>query len=78
MTLKRQTFFDFNEYLSINIQKVNIDTRTINQIKIKINNTCIYQQNNKYTPYAINLHDKGIDFGHYYSFININGNKDER
>ena len=73
---KKANFFDFNEYLSIKVQKVNIDTRTINQIKI--NDTCIYQQSNKYTPYAINLHDGGIDFGHYYSFVNINRNKDER
>ena len=40
LTLKRQTFFDFNEYLSIKVQKVNIDKRTVNQIKI--NDTCIY------------------------------------
>ena len=76
LTLKRQSFFGFNEYLSINIQKVNIDTRMINQIKVKVNDICFDQEKNiYYTPYAINLHDGGMDFGHYYSFVKIKSNK---
>ncbi len=76
LTLKRQSFFGFNEYLSINIQKVNIDTRMINQIKVKVNDICFDQQKKiYYTPYAINLHDGGMDFGHYYSFVKIKNNK---
>ena len=76
LTLKRQNFFGFNEYLNINIQKVNTDTRTINQIKVKVNDICFDQKNQiYYTPYAINLHDGGMDFGHYYSFVKIKNNK---
>lgn len=76
LTLKRQSFFGFSEYLSINIQKVNINTRMLKQIKVKVNDICFDQQKNiYYTPYAINLHDGGMDFGHYYSFVKIESNK---
>lgn len=76
LALKRQSFFGFNEYLSINIQKVNIVTRMINQIKVKVDDICFDQQKKiYYTPYAINLHDGGMDFGHYYSFVKIKSNK---
>lgn len=78
LILKRGSFFNFNEYLCINIQKVDIETRMLNQTKIKINDICFDQKNNiYYTPYAINLHNGGMDYGHYYNYVKINSNKNK-
>ena len=78
LILKRGSFFNFNKYLFINIQKVDIETRMLNKTKIKIGDICLDQKNNiHYTPYAINLHNGGMDFGHYYSYVKINSNKNK-
>lgn len=50
-----------NKYLSVNIQRGKISTRTLKDINIEIDNL-----NNCYEPYAINFHTGTMDYGHYY------------
>lgn len=50
-----------NEYLSINIQRGKIETRTLKNTLIQIDN--LYNENQLYEPYAINFH--------YYSYVKL-------
>ena len=54
-----------NKYLSINIQRGKISTRTIKNNVITIDNLFI-KENYIYEPYALNFHTGTMDFGHYY------------
>ena len=54
-----------NKYLSINIQRGKISTRTIKNNVITIDNLFI-KENCIYEPYALNFHTGTMDFGHYY------------
>jgi len=58
-----------NEYLSINIQRGKIETRTLKNTLIQIDN--LYNENQLYEPYAINFHPGTMDYGHYYSYIKL-------
>ena len=58
-----------NEYLSVNIQRGKIETRTLKNTLIHIDN--LYNENQLYEPYAINLHPGTMDYGHYYSYVKL-------
>lgn len=63
--LTRKTTIRPNEYLSVNIQKGQIETRTIKNFMITITNLKI--KDIIYEAYAINFHTgTSIDSGHYY------------
>ena len=54
-----------NKYLSVNIQRGKISTRTLKNNLINIDNLYI-EGNFFYEPYALNFHNGTLDFGHYY------------
>lgn len=54
-----------NKYLSVNIQRGKISTRTLKNNLIIIDNLYI-EGNCFYEPYALNFHNGTLDFGHYY------------
>ena len=53
-----------NQYLSVNIQRANIKTRDLKKTLIKIDDLVFDKIS--YEPYAINIHDGKMDYGHYY------------
>lgn len=77
--LKRETYIYPNKYIAINIQKANISTGTLKKTKVKLDDICL-NSNKKiyYEPYAINLHNGNIDYGHYYSYVKIYDNKNNK
>ena len=65
----RSSKIKLNEYLSVNIQRGKIETRTLKNTLIHIDN--LYNENQLYEPYAINLHPGTMDYGHYYSYVKL-------
>ena len=74
--LNRNIFILPNKYLSVNIQKGKIKTRSLKKTIIKIDNIYL-KENSYYEPYAINCHSGKMDYGHYYSYIKIDNKKDK-
>ena len=54
-----------NKYLSFNFQRGKLETRTLKNTYIKIDNLNL-KWNVFYEPYAINFHTGTMDYGHYY------------
>ena len=81
LTLNREGKIYPNKYLSLNIQRGKLSTRSLKQTKIKVVDFCVNpKQNIYYEPYAINIHNGNMDSGHYYSLIKIfdgNSNSNE-
>lgn len=64
LELNRSCKINPNQYLSVNIQRANIKTRDLKKTLIKIDDLVF--DNFEYEPYAINIHDGKMDYGHYY------------
>ncbi len=64
LELVRSCTINPNQYLSVNIQRANIKTRDLKKTLIKIDNLKLDEID--YEPYAINIHDGKMDYGHYY------------
>ena len=74
LILNRYTKISPNIYLGVNLQRAKISDRKIKNVEITIDNIII-DSKRYYAPYAINFHTGStMDFGHYYSYIKIDGN----
>ena len=82
---KKEIFFSRPpEILILSVQRLNMRTKRKNNISIQfsenlnldnfIDKSCGFGNNCSYSLYGIANHSGTIDFGHYYAYINIEGN----